>query len=227
MKLLKVSPLRSAAGIHTGEYDHFIRSDLASHNLVSGLMWCTFGRTTPPKTAPTRSTKPTEWWSGVGSEAGPYLRLKDSSITQLTAQGPSRTCNESREKKKKPGVRIPDPWCGVLGSNGLECWVLVWGSGSWFGVQGSGLGFGVVGDQVGGVGNPVGRRCLGHPQHWCACKRGERLIFFNTERERERARARARASETETETERRRRFACLHKGRDLWVLRYQGQRDLC
>ena len=33
-----------------------------------------------------------------GSEAGSYLRLMDSCITQLKAQGPSRTCNESKEE---------------------------------------------------------------------------------------------------------------------------------
>jgi len=33
-----------------------------------------------------------------GSEAGTYLRLIDSCITQLKAQGPSRTCNESEEE---------------------------------------------------------------------------------------------------------------------------------
>ena len=33
-----------------------------------------------------------------GSEAGSYLRLIDSGITQLKAQGPSRTCNESKEE---------------------------------------------------------------------------------------------------------------------------------
>jgi len=35
------------------------------------------------------------------------LRLIDSCITQLKAQGPTRTCNESREEE---GVR---PWTGV------------------------------------------------------------------------------------------------------------------
>jgi len=33
----------------------------------------------------------------VVTEAGSYLRLIDSCITQLKAQGPSRTCNESKE----------------------------------------------------------------------------------------------------------------------------------
>jgi len=47
------------------------------------------------------------WWLEMcsGSEAGSYLRLIDSCITQLKAQGPYRTCNESKEeeeeKKKK------------------------------------------------------------------------------------------------------------------------------
>ena len=35
-----------------------------------------------------------------GSEAGSFLRLIDSCITQLKAQGPSRTCNESKEEEK-------------------------------------------------------------------------------------------------------------------------------
>ena len=34
-----------------------------------------------------------------GSEAGSYLRRMDSCITQLKAQVPSRTCNESKEKE--------------------------------------------------------------------------------------------------------------------------------
>ena len=36
-----------------------------------------------------------------GTEAGSYLRLIDSCITQLKAQGPSRTCNESREEEEE------------------------------------------------------------------------------------------------------------------------------
>ena len=35
-----------------------------------------------------------------GTEAGSYLRLIDSCTTQLKAQGPSRTCNESKEEEK-------------------------------------------------------------------------------------------------------------------------------
>jgi len=36
-----------------------------------------------------------------GSEAGSYLRLIDSCITQLKAQGPARTCNESKEEEEE------------------------------------------------------------------------------------------------------------------------------
>ena len=37
-----------------------------------------------------------------GSEAGSYLRRIDSCIIQLKAQGPSRTCNESKEEEEEP-----------------------------------------------------------------------------------------------------------------------------
>jgi len=36
------------------------------------------------------------------AEAGSYLRLIDSCITQLTAQGPFRTCNESKAEEEEP-----------------------------------------------------------------------------------------------------------------------------
>jgi len=36
-------------------------------------------------------------------EAGSYLRLIDSCISQLKAQGPSRTCNESKEEDGRLG----------------------------------------------------------------------------------------------------------------------------
>ena len=39
-----------------------------------------------------------------GTEAGSYLRIIDSFITQLKAQGPSRTCNESKEEEKKKNI---------------------------------------------------------------------------------------------------------------------------
>ena len=35
-----------------------------------------------------------------GTEAGSYLRLIDSCITQLKAQGPSKTCDESKEEEE-------------------------------------------------------------------------------------------------------------------------------
>ena len=40
-----------------------------------------------------------------GTEAGSYLRLIDSCVTQRKAQGPSRTCNESKEEEEKKGYR--------------------------------------------------------------------------------------------------------------------------
>ena len=43
-----------------------------------------------------------------GTEAGSYLRLIDSCITQLKAQGPSRTCNESK-KEEDPTWTTPPP----------------------------------------------------------------------------------------------------------------------
>ena len=36
-----------------------------------------------------------------GSEAGSYLRLKDSGINQLKTQGPCRTCKESKEEEEE------------------------------------------------------------------------------------------------------------------------------
>jgi len=40
-----------------------------------------------------------------GSEAGSYLRLTDSCITQLKAEGLSRTCNESKEAEEEQKVQ--------------------------------------------------------------------------------------------------------------------------
>ena len=42
------------------------------------------------------------------TEAGSYLRLIDSRITQLKAQGPSMTCNESK-KEEEDRVRTRPP----------------------------------------------------------------------------------------------------------------------
>ena len=39
-----------------------------------------------------------------GTEAGSYLRLIDSCITQRKAQGLSRTCNERKEEEEQAGV---------------------------------------------------------------------------------------------------------------------------
>ena len=44
-----------------------------------------------------------------GTEAVSYLRLTDSCTTQLKAEGPSRTCNESKEEKKKFDTSHPEP----------------------------------------------------------------------------------------------------------------------
>jgi len=38
---------------------------------------------------------------GSGSEEGSYLRLIDSCITQLNAQGPSETCRKSKEEEEE------------------------------------------------------------------------------------------------------------------------------
>ena len=57
-----------------------------------------------------------------GTEAGSYLRRIDSCITQLKAQGPSGTCNESKEKEEKlrgGGLRIMNG-VGGGGSRGLR-----------------------------------------------------------------------------------------------------------
>ena len=40
----------------------------------------------------------------LGSEAGSYLRLIDFCITQLKAQGPSRTCTESKEEEGQTSI---------------------------------------------------------------------------------------------------------------------------
>jgi hypothetical protein len=52
-----------------------------------------------------------------GSEAGSYFRLIDSCITQLKAQGPSRTCDESQEEEEETWVRA---WSAGVTCSGLE-----------------------------------------------------------------------------------------------------------
>ena len=49
------------------------------------------------------------------TEAGSYLRLIDSCITQLKSPGPSRTCNESNEEEEKhSGAVAPTSFRGGL-----------------------------------------------------------------------------------------------------------------
>ena len=63
-------------------------------------------------------------WSDVmcsGSEAGSYLRFIDSCITQLKAQEPSRTCNESKEEDEDEVLTL-DSGCG--GRAGGRCALL-------------------------------------------------------------------------------------------------------
>ena len=75
-----------------------------------------------------------------GSEAGSHLRLIDSCITQLMAQGPSRTCNESKEEGYRP------QWMTAprFGSR-VSCFGCVH---SWFRFRVSGFGFTPVDDGV-------------------------------------------------------------------------------
>ena len=80
------------------------------------------------------------------TEAGSYLRLMDLCITQLKAQGPSRTCNESKEEE-------------VMG---LGC--RVWGAG--FTVQDSLVGFQVEGDGLRVEGWWFRVTCLGSGVDW-------------------------------------------------------------
>ena len=52
-----------------------------------------------------------------GNEAGSYLRLIDSCFTQIKAQGPSRTCHESKDEEEEFRPRgIRDSICTVYGS---------------------------------------------------------------------------------------------------------------
>jgi len=52
---------------------------------------------------PAYGRRPVQW---SGSEAGSYLRLIDSFNTQHKAQGPSRTCNESKEEEEEEDGRV-------------------------------------------------------------------------------------------------------------------------
>ena len=48
------------------------------------------------------------------TSAGSYSRLIDSCITQLKAQGPSRTCNESKEEEEDTSMLKRMPAAGAL-----------------------------------------------------------------------------------------------------------------
>ena len=73
-----------------------------------------------------------------GSEAGSYLRLIDSRITQLKAQGPSRTCNESKEEEEAGAwVQGGRERFGLKGSGVRGNWLRVQGVG--LRVEGSGV----------------------------------------------------------------------------------------
>ena len=52
-------------------------------------------------------------WLNLSVTFGSYVRLIDSYITQLEAQGPSRTCNESQEEEEE----------GVSGWGGTVIWL--------------------------------------------------------------------------------------------------------
>ena len=43
-----------------------------------------------------------------GTEAGSYSRLIDSCITQLKVQGPSRTCDETKEEAEEDNAPHPN-----------------------------------------------------------------------------------------------------------------------
>ena len=60
------------------------------------------------------------------TEEGSYLRHIDFCITQLKAQGPSRTCNESKEEEEKINLGDDGRHAAPLQCNLLhECVLLV------------------------------------------------------------------------------------------------------
>ena len=71
--------------------------------LGEGVRRCAAGRLAPPAQGLGFKNNPFTDMC-CGTEAGSDLRLIDSCITQLKAQGPSRTCNESKEEVKKLGA---------------------------------------------------------------------------------------------------------------------------
>jgi len=102
----------------------------------------------------------------VVTEAGSYLRHIDFCITQLKAQGPSRTCNESKEEEEEVGCRDHDEGAVSILQHflidlhrGLEIRVQS------LGFKAQGLGFGVYGvgfrisRQRGSAFTPTGLGC--------------------------------------------------------------------
>ena len=67
-----------------------------------------------------RARVPTQESCG-GSEAGSYLRRIDSCITQLQAQGPLKTCNESQEEETKCNKRLTKRFSGSRYGT-WSCW---------------------------------------------------------------------------------------------------------
>jgi len=85
------------------------------------------------------------------------LRLIDSCITQLKAQGPSRTCNESKEEEGTGPAQVAEA-LGDLGrfhrrrcprrARGCVAWFRIWVCGLRFWVQGVGCGVQGLGFRV-------------------------------------------------------------------------------
>jgi len=89
-----------------------------------------------------------------GSDAGSYLRLIDSCITQLKAQGASRTCNESKEEEEGRGRTVAETGPSHRSS---IWWNLIQRSG--FRIQGLGFKIQGLGFRVQGFGFRV--QCFG------------------------------------------------------------------
>ena len=89
-------PITGTAGAVAGSESYPAGSVFEAHRLV-GMDGCRAHQTREGE----RSPRCPRCEMCSGSEAGSYLRLIDSCITQLKAQGPSRTCNESKEEEKK------------------------------------------------------------------------------------------------------------------------------
>ena len=60
-------------------------------------------------------------WKSSGCEAGSYLRRIDSRITELKAEGPSRTCNESKEEEEEGSDNQAREWESILALPQSRC----------------------------------------------------------------------------------------------------------